>query len=251
MPITLIEQFPKEKRIPQDDSRQLLISELFGDTIQGENFIYPATFLRLKNCTLACTWCDTLAVWKKGNPYSIKELLQIFEDNGFIEKFRKGQHLVLTGGSPLLQQEALVDFINLFISTHGFKPYIEVENEAVIIPSEELIKLVDCWNNSPKLANSGMRTAVRYKIDAIKAVAKLPNSWFKFVVDCEEDWEEILDYFLQFDFIKKEQIVIMPKGETREELLENYEATVNICVKHNLRFSNREHVVIWNKKTGV
>ena len=251
MPITLIEQFPKEKRIPQDSSRQLQISELFGDTIQGEITPFPATFLRLKNCTLACTWCDTLAVWKAGNPYSINELLQIFEENGFIERFREGQHLILTGGSPLMQQDALVDFIHLFIIKHGFKPFIEVENEAVLIPSQAFIKLVDVWNNSPKLENSGMKLRARYKPEAIASVAQLPNSFFKFVVDNDNDWNEIKISYLDCSLIRKDQIVLMPQGQTREELQVSYEATVNMCVKHNIRFSDRTHVTIWNKQTGV
>lgn len=253
MPKTLIEQFPKEKReAAKDGSGTLLIAEYFCDTIQGENFAgNPASFLRLQGCTLDCVWCDTLEVWRKGNPYSVTEVLDLIEAQGMIEKYRNGQRFVLTGGSPLKQQEGLISFIEGFVARFGFKPYFEIENEAVRMPHPKLIEYVDCWNNSPKLANSMMKERARYKPDCISAVASLPNSWFKFVVSQESDWEEIKRDYLDTGLIKKEQIVLMPEGVTRLELQAHYNFVVDICVRENIRFSDRTHITIWEKQTGV
>jgi len=38
---------------------------------------------------------------------------------------------------------------------------------------------------------------------------------------------------------------------TRDELRQHYEAVVNLACKHNVRMTDRLHVTIWNKKTGV
>lgn len=252
MPLTLIEGLPTEKRSPAGSGAILNIAELFCNTVQGENFSgIPATFMRVQHCTLSCSWCDTLEVWRKGNPYNVSEILDMFEKNDMVEKFKNGQHLILTGGSPLLQQNGLVELIHHFQVRFGFKPYIEVENEVMIMPTWEMQQIVDCWNNSPKLANSGMKEAIRYKTGLLRGMSQLKNSWFKFVVSSEKDWEEIDEYFLKPGLIKKEQLVLMPEGVTREELQAHYEIVVELAVKHNVRMTDRFHVTIWNKKTGV
>lgn len=237
------------KAVP--DSPFLRVSEFFYDTIQGEGVCtgHPATFLRLQNCTLNCTWCDTKEVWRKGNPYTIIELLDRIYVHRLDMKLKKGQHLVITGGSPLMQQKNLITFIKAFIRRFGFKPFIEIENEAVIIPDVELVSLIDCWNNSPKLASSGNNNA--YKPKVLKVLSRLPNSWFKFVVTCPEDWEEIQTKYIFTGLISKNQVILMPEGATIAELQKNREKVVEICVENNVRYSTREHVVIWDKKTGV
>jgi organic radical activating enzyme len=91
----------------------------------------------------------------------------------------------------------------------------------------------------------------RHNPPVIKYLSDLPNSWFKFVIDCEEDWEEILEYFILPSLIKREQIILMPKGATLEELMSNRLMVAELAVKHNVRYCSREHIVLWNKKVGV
>lgn len=252
MPITLIDSFPKEKREARNDGSAILhVAENFMDTLQGENFVgAPSTFLRLQGCTLNCVWCDTAEVWRQGNPYSVDEILEMWDQAGLLYKFEEGQHLILTGGSPLKQQDASIELITK-VKEISPKTIVEIENECVLMPKQEMIDLVDIWNNSPKLKNSGMNELVRYKPEVIKKVSSLENSWFKFVITSEEDWQEIKKDFLDTGLIKKEQIVIMPEGQTREELQKHYDIAVNISVRENVRFTDRLHVTIWNKKTGV
>lgn len=195
--------------------------------------------------------CDTLDVWNEGNEYSFEEIFEMWESIGLIERFKAGQHLIMTGGSPLKQQEQVLQFIKRFIQKYSFKPFIEIENEGVLMPLEELIRYIDCWNNSVKLANSGMKEKARYKPTIIEKLATLPNSWFKFVVDTEEDWQEILEFFINPNLIRKDQIIVMPQGQTQEELLKTRELTADLAIKYNLRFCSRLHIDLWDKKTGV
>ena len=253
MVTTIIKAFPKEKRnIKEDGSFVLHIAECFCDTIQGENFTgNPAVFLRLQGCSLNCNWCDTTEVWRQGNPYTINEIIELWEKTDVIDRLMNGHHLVITGGSPLLQQSSLCELIDRIIENYGFRPIIEIENECVLIPSYHMIHLVDCWNNSPKLKNCGVKDIFRYIPEAIKKVAQLDNSWFKFVIMNEDDWFEIEHDFLLPGLINADQIILMPEGATREELQKNYQMVVDLAVKYNVKFTDRLHVTIWNKTVGV
>lgn len=250
---SLIEGNPTfRKDIPQGDD-YLDVAEFFCDTIQGEgiNLGQPAAFLRVQHCTQSCVWCDTKEVWRYGNPYTFEELFAIMEEGDLVKKLKQGQHLVLTGGSPVRQQAGLTAFLQLFIEKYGFKPYVEIENESTVMPTPEFIALIDCWNNSPKLDNSYNPKLFRYQPKILQTLASLNNSWFKFVVDEEASWEEIKQDFLDTGLIKKDQIILMPLGATREELEETRQKTVDIAIREGVRYCTREHVILWNKKTGV
>jgi 7-carboxy-7-deazaguanine synthase len=252
MPITLIEQNPKfTKKV--EGKNKFTIAELFCDTIQGEGFSSGviSTFLRLQGCTLKCVWCDTLAVWPNGNEYSFNEIFQMFENAGLIEKFKNEQHLILTGGSPLKQQNQIIEFILEFEIKYGFIPYIEIENEGVLTPMDSLIPYIYQWNNSPKLSNSGMKEKIRYKPEVIKQLSKFNNSWFKFVVECDKDWDEIDKLFIQPNLINKNQIILMPQGQTQDELNISRPKAADMAIKYGVRFCDRLHVTLWNKQTGV
>jgi organic radical activating enzyme len=251
-PIVIIKANPKELRITGGPEQFLRVSEFFCDTIQGENFVgYPAAFLRLQDCTMNCSWCDTRSVWRYGNPYIFDELYNLMDLADLPRKLSDGQHLVLTGGSPLLQQQELVLFIRGFVKRYDFLPHIEIENECTIYPDIALIDLVSTWNNSPKLSNSHNAREVRYRPAILSVLSELRNSWFKFVISSEKDWDEIEEDFLGPRYIKKGQVVLMPVGGSRSELESNRETVVSIAVKHNVRYSTREHVVLWDKMTGV
>lgn len=249
MPKTLIEQKPTfDKKVEGED--KLAIAEMFCDTIQGEGVStgVVSTFMRLQGCTLKCTWCDTLEVWTQGNEYSFQEIFDLFESADLIKKFKEGQHLILTGGSPLKQQNQLVNFLYLFEEKYGFLPYVEIENESVL-EVKGLISYVDQWNNSPKLANSGMKERVRLKPEILKNLSSLQNSWFKFVISKKEDWDEIERDFLPY--ICKESIILMPEGQNQEQLSKTREMVADLAIEKGVRFTDRLHITIWNKKTGV
>jgi 7-carboxy-7-deazaguanine synthase len=250
----LITANPTEQRTVPEGEPFLEIAEFFCDTIQGENFIgWPSTFLRLQHCTLNCIWCDTQSVWRYGNPYTFNEIFELMEDPKFdlIRKLKEGQHIILTGGSPVKQQDRLIEFFNQFEERYGFLPFIEIENEGTLFPKQELIDIVKIWNNSPKLSHSGNPDILRYRPAILRLLSSLENSWFKFVVSKDEDWDEIVNDFIKPGLIKKEQIVLMPLGGDRKELHENREYVVEMAVKHNVRYCGREHVELWDILTGV
>jgi organic radical activating enzyme len=216
---TIIQALPHEKReVVYDGSSVLHIAEMFSDTIQGEGpYIgHPATFLRLQGCTLNCCWCDTNEVWRCGNPYSVNDLISLCKSENLFEKL-KTQHLVITGGSPLKQQNAVLEFLMKFEVEFGYKPFVEVENECVIKPTFALACCVDAWNNSPKLSNCGCPKKSYYKPEVIKAT-KCNSAWWKFVVQKEEDIKEIIDEYVNPFNLPHHRIFLMPEGSIRSEL---------------------------------
>ena len=251
MPITLIQQKPDFNRLKIDGVRKFSIAEMFMDTIQGEGIYsgHPAMFIRLQGCTLACKWCDTLDVWPRGNDYSFDELFDMFDQHEVAKRLYQGHHLIWTGGSPLKQQDSIIKFTQEFVDRYSFKPFFEIENEAVLEPKPEMLSIIDCWNNSPKLSNSGMKENIRIKPNVLECMHDAGNVWWKFVISSEADWEEIKRDFLPH--INKDRVILMPCGQTREELEKTREMTIDLAIKHNVTYSDRMHVVAWNKKTGV
>lgn len=241
------------KTFQKNGENFLNISEFYYDTIQGEG-IYagvPAAFLRLKGCQMNCVYCDTTEVWRYGTPFSFNELFELINSTMLIPKLKKGQHLVITGGSPLLQMDRLRNFMVDFVLRYKFKPFIEIENECSIMPELAKTFYIDCWNNSPKLDSSGVSFGQRFQPDIIHWLAQQSNSWFKFVISKESDWNEIDECYLVPQLIRKDQIILMPEGATEIEIAKTRLITMEMAVANNVRYTTREHIVVWGKKTGV
>ncbi len=236
----------------------LRISEFFCDTIQGEGITAgtPAAFLRLTGCTLNCSYCDTTEIWKHGSDYTFDELFILMRQFNLPSKLQDGQHLVITGGSPLLQQKTLAKFFSRLYAEYNFFPFIEMENECTIMPSDAMVEWVDVWNNSPKLNNSQNIKTWRYKptiLRTMRDIGQLQDScsWFKFVIHESDDWKEIEKDFLDTNLIYSSQIILMPEGATRKEIEANREFVVNLAIENNVRYCTREHIVLWDNKIGV
>jgi 7-carboxy-7-deazaguanine synthase len=229
---------------------KLVVSEKFY-SIQGEGQTMgiPSVFVRLAGCNLLCkssSWvCDSIEVWQKGLPVMFKDLLTESE----VHRLMEGAHLIFTGGEPLLHQKKVAKYIAWFQDQYFFKPIIEVETNGTIIPLLDMMKYVDYWNCSPKLANSGEPYDRRVKPEAIRALNGYDKTIFKFVIFDEDDLETVLsDYG---DYIDRSKIVLMPAGETQEKLEKTRPLVAGICIDRCLRYSDRLHIVIWNLKTGV
>lgn len=253
MPKTLISSKPVENREARNDGSKIIyVSENFYDTIQGEGVTagVPSAFLRTMGCTLRCGFCDTTSVWRYGNPYSVNELLDLWKTSGLLDKLYQGQHLVLTGGSPLKQQEGLAELLRKINGESSI--YVEVENEAVLMPNLDFERYVNQWNNSPKLFNSLVAKPERYKPEVLQYMNNLGNSWFKFVIkDIEEDWKEIETDFVNPGYISKEKIILMPEGDSQEKLKREYQKLFGLCCEQGVRFTDRLQITIFDKATGV
>jgi 7-carboxy-7-deazaguanine synthase len=246
----------------------LAISEQFF-SIQGEGRFtgVPALFLRLKGCNLSCggpstiksktlengaTWrCDTIEVWTTGKTQSIQSLLDQWESSGWIDQLKKGSHLVITGGEPLLQSEGIVGLIAQLSTRFALRPTIEIETNGTIPVIAALSQPHIHFNISPKLKNSGLSIQNRIHKMALKSLMQQVNILFKFVVSNPEDWEEIVDDFVTPFKIPLTTIMLMPGADTRDTLNALLPLIGKLAKSKNVRCSTRLHIHVWNQKTGV
>jgi len=236
-------------------------------TLQGEGVSagLPAIFVRGALCNLHCRWCDTDNTWNfEGTPWKHDK-----DADPAYRKHRKAdvtleiaaaeivrlvamhpcRRVVLTGGEPLLQQEAWLEVIG---GLRELDPaYIfEVETNGTKMPLPEFRAVVNQFNVSPKLANSGMDANLRTAPAVIAAFVADPKAWFKFVACNDSDMTEILAFSETF-VIPAERILVMPEGRTSADLDRHGLAIAARCLLHGWRFCDRLHVRLWGDKRGV
>jgi organic radical activating enzyme len=219
-------------------------------SLQGEGTTLgiPSVFLRLATCNLRCAWCDTKYTWDWEHYDYEREVLPlpIEEVEQRILSYRC-PHLVITGGEPLLQQRQLLPLCSS-LKGRGF--YLEVETNGTLQPGQELAGLIDQWNVSPKTSNSGNSQEAREVSPALRALASLPTSYFKFVVDTPQDLQEVMSLRERYH-VPKERLFLMPQATTPEELVAKGRWLADICRQGGFRFTTRLHILLWGDKRGA
>ncbi len=241
-------------------------AEIFH-TLQGEgvNVGVPAVFVRLSLCNLHCIWCDTDHTWNfEGTPWAHEKDAQPgytkhCKEDAIIEmtaaevaaEVRKFpcRHVVLTGGEPLLQEEALVELIEELRSDGG-DWFFEMETNGTRLSGEALMAAVGQFNVSPKLANSGVAANLREKPEAIRELVASGKAWFKFVVEKEADLEEVMA-LVEKSGIPKGRVILMPEGRNVLEIDKVAPWLAEKCRDLGVRMSDRLHVRLWGDRRGV
>jgi organic radical activating enzyme len=229
------------------------LNETFGPTVQGEgpHAGQQVGFIRLAECNLACTWCDTPYTWDWSKhdraiesietPVDeIANLAHQWQDRGI-------NRIVVTGGEPLMQQDDLTELMD--------KVWVlwDVETNGTIAPKDSFIEHVDLFCVSPKLSNSGNLEKKAIKTNALNTFAELASverAIFKFVVANEDDFNTIQDLAAVYD-IPKHSIWVMPEGANRDTHLAALQKLAPTAVELGYNVSTRMHLLIWDTKRGV
>lgn len=223
----------------------LRISEIFESTQgEGPSAGTPATFLRLSGCNLACRWCDTEYSWnwKKFDKARFEEKLSI---SATLARLGRPARLIVTGGEPLLQIEALERLLgDLPRST-----FVEVESNATVRPSDALLARVDQWNLSPKLSNSGEPLARRLRRDVLDAFRTLENAWLKLVVEGEHEDDEVKALLRELDW-PKTRVYLQPQVVSRERLRDVGPAIADWSARAGHGYSPRLHIEWYDGERG-
>jgi organic radical activating enzyme len=220
-------------------------------------------------------FCDTEMLLNQGIETSNEELLARIEAEGqknsvpLAEWLRDGiANFVWTGGEPALKdsREGISSFLDLWNNRYPQnRSFHEIETNGTIECPNDLIRR-DCFNNetyrnfynrfdqinvSPKLANSGMKKVIRIIPEAIKQINNHRNSWFKFVINFEEDIQEIKETFLEPFDIDPRKVILMPGVDNREDLPEKTRFLYEMCKKYGFRGITRTQILVWGKRSGV
>ena len=214
---------------------------------EGASIGVPTVFLRLAQCNLTCSWCDTKYTWDwKSFSFDDEVMALPVEDvEARILSFER-PHLVITGGEPMMQKSALAPLVSS-LRDKGF--FCEVETNGTLAPSPEMIRGVSQWNVSPKLSNSGVDVAKREVPDALRAYSGLENAYFKFVIAEPQDVEEALDIVSRYA-VAPDRVILMPEGTERRVIEERGPWLADLCAEHGFRFSTRMHILLWGDKRG-
>jgi 7-cyano-7-deazaguanosine (preQ0) biosynthesis protein QueE len=225
----------------------LVVSEVFGPTVQGEG---PSTgrrcgFVRLGRCNQACSFCDTPYTWDWDRFEPAVELHETAVDDVLVQLDAMDVDMVVvTGGEPLLQQRALEALLGA-VKGRGWR--VEIETAGTIAPTMA-DGLVDQWNVSPKLANSGNPLERRYKPDVLRAFEATGNAIFKFVACEPSDLDEV-------DAMVEEcalgDVWIMPEGTDAATLERRSGEVAEDVIKRGWNLTTRLHILVWGNRRGV
>jgi organic radical activating enzyme len=163
----------------------------------------------------------------------------------YISKFDCNR-VVITGGEPLLHQENLKNLLKE-LKNKGF--YIEIETNGTIKPKEEIIKLVDLFNVSPKLSNSKVDYKLRIRNEVLKVFSEINNSIFKFVICDIKDLDEVDELVKKLN-INKEKVYLMPEGTDEKTIKERSLWLIDESKKRNYNFTTRLHILMFGNQRG-
>ena len=194
---------------------KIKVSEIFT-SFQGEGPYIgtPATFLRLYGCNLNCQWCDTdISTYEMLSVDDVAEILMTQME------FNNINLLVITGGEPTLQMEEikrlikeLPDDIKIQLETNGSIFEYLPEIEYVISPKEDKEKVFENY----------------YKYE---------NVFFKFVITCEEDIDEVISIKNKYGYDK----TIWLQGEFSKDALMADLIRENFPRLENIKLSVQTH----------
>lgn len=225
---------------------------------EGKSMGKPAIFVRLSQCNLHCVWCDTPFTWnwegsKHEHPdkYKREEYQREVSTEDLVNLVAQYpcKRIILTGGEPMIQQDRLIELMTALRSSDN--DYIfEIETNGTFEPSKEFETLINQYNVSLKLSNSGDKKGLRIKSESVEYFAGNTKSNFKFVVDNLQDLTEIEELIKEFH-IQSNQVILMPQARTREELLNKQSEVIEICKNRGFSFSDRLHIRVYGDKQGV
>lgn len=227
--------------------RDLLISEIFGPTIQGEGPSVGrlAFFIRLAGCNLRCVWCDTRYTWD-WKTYSKAEETTEYPIAAIVAEVvsERSTLAVITGGEPMLQAESLLALVLRLRENHVLVE-IETAGTLPLFPPMEGVT----YNVSPKPPSS-LNGGREYRHEQLAAFAKRDDVIFKFVLADALD-QTFVTRTLSSCGMRPERVWVMPEGRTAIEIAEASRGVVDFAIAHGVNFSTRLHVLLWGDRRGV
>jgi 7-carboxy-7-deazaguanine synthase len=230
------------------DSATLKVSESF-ESLQGEGVSAgaPAFFLRLAQCNLHCTWCDTKYTWDfERYRYEDEVRERSVADTAQLVNASRTRRLVLTGGEPLLQQRALKEFFARLAPDI----VVEVETNGTLAPEPESLRRVNQWNVSVKLSSAGDPEQFRIRPEVLAIFRDSERAYLKLVVHSDADYAEADALVSRFAW-PNASVLFMPEANDREQLRSRSFAVAEAARKRGFRFSSRLHLELWGGKRGT
>jgi len=234
------------------------------DTIASNVDSYPT----YKDLPLVFTGCDSYASWdprfKHLSPVMKTEDIAAEICNILPFGHWKDEHLVITGGEPLLGwQRAYPDLLTdpkmvglkeITFETNGTQPLSDDLHSFLYgwftrggIDRERLT-----FSVSPKLSVSGEKKEDAIRPEIIKQYQAVGHTYLKFVIASEEDCSEALEAieaYRQGGFVGP--VYLMPVGGIETVYALNNKNVALLAMKHGLRYSDRLQVPLFKNEWGT
>lgn len=174
------------------------------------------------------------------------------------------QHMVFTGGEPLMSQHAIVSVLQEFIKRNNVPAYITVETNGTQPLKKELLDIITelksttqfkewFWSVSPKLSNSGEEWYAAIKPEIVKSYLSASTSGqLKYVVDgSDQCWDEVN---MATNMYRNQNISwpiwIMPVGATVEGQDKVAGKIADDAISRGYNVSARVHCYLWGNEIG-
>jgi len=217
---------------------------------------------------LVSTGCDSYASWMP----EFKDLSPMLTSDAIAERIMEilpfnqwqDEHLVITGGEPLLGwQRAYPELLNhasmrrlkeITFETNGtqkltpeFKTFLQEWGQNPPFVSREVT-----FSVSAKLSCSGEERHEAIKPDVVCEYQEVGNTYLKFVIATEEDAEEALE---TLDIYRAEGFTghcyLMPVGGVESVYTLNNRRVAELAMKMGLRYSDRLQVPLFKNEWGT
>lgn len=234
--------------------------------------IDPAKYKNYKELPLVNTGCDSYASWdvrfKKLSPiYNTDELSEQIVELLPYKEWRD-EHLVITGGEPLLGWQksypALLDH-----SLMKNLKEITFETNGTQELSKELAEYLYDWQEnknymlgrgynsvtfsvSAKLSVSGEKRELAIRPEVVCGYQDIGHTYLKFVVASQEDCEEALEVIKIYRAVGfTGNVYLMPVGGVESVYHLNNRTVAELAMKHGLRYSDRLQVPLFKNAWGT
>jgi len=239
--------------------------------MSNERFaIQPDQYRKYDNLPLVHTGCDSYASWD----VRFKHLSPLMTTGDIAEKIVEmlpekkwnKEHLVITGGEPLLGWQRAFPELLQHESMKNLK-YVTFETNGTQKLSDDFKKFLFNYSNkygmgdteftfsvSAKLSASGEKWEDAILPEVVNTYSNYGQVYLKFVIDKDTDIEEVeravkayRDYGLGLDC----DVYLMPVGGTDVKYFSNYKQVAEMAMKKGWKYSPRLQVDIWRNAWGT
>lgn len=221
----------------------LNVNEIFGPTIQGEGRMtgHLCSFLRLANCNLTCSWCDTPYTWDWTRHDRTAEVHPMSVEDTAARLDTLPGRIVVSGGEPLLQAYSLSE-LPAWLPGRSFD--VETNGTRPLGRTEGMWANVTC---SPKIIPSAEQDrAIAHEVHA--SIAEVAD--FKFVVRDGVDLLAVETWLGEQPAIASDRVWLMPEGTDHATLTGRTPWLMEQATRLGFNFTTRLHVYGWADVRG-
>jgi organic radical activating enzyme len=236
-----------------------------ADTIAVMNAMHP--FKKYEELPLVSTGCDSYASWHP----DFKDLSPMLTSDAIADRIMeilpqdhwKDEHLVITGGEPLLGwQKAYPDLLS-HPKMAGLKE-ITFETNGTMRLTKEFKDYLTTWTGLPKqkreitfsvsakLPCSGEPWEDAIKPERVCEYEEVGTAYLKFVIATEQDFADAMKATEEFRAAGfKGHVYLMPVGGVESVYALNNKNVALLAMKNGLRYSDRLQVPLFKNEWGT